>query len=65
MDPTVKLTSLPEVLNVDEVATYLRVSKTMIYEAIARKQLHAVRLGKRHLIKRETLLAFLSPQAPA
>ena len=42
----VALADLPEILTVDEVAAYLRVSRSALYVAVADGRIPAVRSGK-------------------
>jgi excisionase family DNA binding protein len=50
---------LPEVLTVDETARYLRISRALAFAAISRGDLPAVRVGRRLLVPRARLLAWL------
>jgi excisionase family DNA binding protein len=65
-----QLNELPAVLSVAEVATVLRVSRNIVYEALHSGQLPGVRLGRRFLVPttrlRELLgeKAILSPPMP-
>jgi excisionase family DNA binding protein len=46
----------PELLTVEEVATYLRTSRAAVYHLIERRKLAGVvRVGRRVLVKREVL----------
>lgn len=56
----------PEVLTVEEARRLLRVSRNCIYRAIARRQVHAVRVGRRLLVPKAALKRLLarSPGGP-
>ena len=59
---------LPEVLTVEEVARYLRVSERTVYEMVRCGRMHALRVGGRGRggavrITREALLRFLAGPA--
>lgn len=49
----------PALLTVPEACTYLRISRNTAYELIARGQLPAIRLGRKILIPRLTLEAWV------
>lgn len=51
---------LPDVLTVDETARFLRISRGLAFEAIGRGDLPAVRVGRRLLVPRARLLAWLN-----
>jgi excisionase family DNA binding protein len=51
---------LPDVLTVDETAKFLRISRGLAFEAIGRGDLPAVRVGRRLLVPRARLLAWLN-----
>jgi excisionase family DNA binding protein len=55
----VNIDDLPDVLTVDETARYLRISRALAFEAIPRGDLPAVRVGRRLLVPRVRLLAWL------
>jgi excisionase family DNA binding protein len=55
----VDVDELPSVATVTEVALLLRLSKTAVYDAVRRGELPALRLGRRILFPKETLIAFL------
>ena len=50
---------LPELLRVDEAAAWADVSPGLVREAIRRKQLHAVRLGRLMRVSRDSLAGLL------
>lgn len=63
------LDRLPEVLTVEEVARYLRVSERTVYEMVRRGRMRALRVGGRGRggavrVTREALLRFLAGPAP-
>ena len=68
-DPRDPLELLPEVLTVREVAAVLRIGRNQLYEAVARGEVRAVRIGRTIRIPKTTLLALLTappdPRAPA
>lgn len=49
-----------EVMNVDEVATFLRVNRNTVYEAVAARRIPHQRLGRRILFSRSALLQWLA-----
>jgi len=53
---------LPPVLTVRETAERLRVSRNIVYEAVATKQISSVRIGRRILIPADALQRFLNGQ---
>jgi excisionase family DNA binding protein len=54
------LTRLPEMLTVKEVAAILRVGRNQLYQAIARGDLRAVRIGRTIRIPKTVLLDLLT-----
>jgi excisionase family DNA binding protein len=50
---------LPEVMTADEVANFLRCNVKTVYEAAQQKNLPARRVGRRLVILRDALLAWL------
>lgn len=50
---------IPEVMRVGEVARMLRLDRKTVYDAIAREELPARRVGRRIVISRAALLAWL------
>jgi excisionase family DNA binding protein len=59
--PADPLARLPEVLKVGEAAAILRVGRNQLYEAIARGELRAVRIGRTIRIPKAALADFLTP----
>ena len=55
---------LPEVLTVREAAAILRVGRNQLYQAVARGQLGAIRIGRSIRIPRQALLALLASTGP-
>ena len=53
---------LPCILTVQELAAFLRVNRKTIYEALARRELPARRLGRTIRICREAVLKWLQGQ---
>lgn len=53
------INDLPEVLTVDETARFLRISRATAFAAIHRGDLPAVRVGRRLLVPRVRLVAWL------
>lgn len=51
--------NLSDVLTVDETARYLRISRALAYAAARRGDIPVVRIGRRLLVPREQLLAWL------
>jgi excisionase family DNA binding protein len=54
------LTRLPEMLTVKEVATILRVGRNQLYQAVARGEVRAVRIGRTIRIPKTALLDLLA-----
>jgi excisionase family DNA binding protein len=61
---TSALATLPEVLTVREAAVILRVGRNQLYQAIARGQLGAVRIGRSIRIPKQALLDLLAAASP-
>jgi excisionase family DNA binding protein len=61
---TSTLATLPEVLTVREAAAILRVGRNQLYQAIARGELGAVRIGRSIRIPKQTLLDLLVAAGP-
>jgi excisionase family DNA binding protein len=58
------MTRLPEVLTVREAAALLRVGRNQLYQAVARGELSAVRIGRSIRIPKQALLDLLAPVGP-
>jgi excisionase family DNA binding protein len=58
------MATLPEVLTAREAAAILRVGRNQLYQAVARGQLSAIRIGRSIRIPRQALLALLSSTGP-
>jgi excisionase family DNA binding protein len=58
------LARLPEVLTVREAAAILRVGRNQLYQAVARGQLRAIRIGRSIRIPTQTLLDLLDHDRP-
>jgi excisionase family DNA binding protein len=58
------LATLPEVLTVSEAAAVLRVGRNQLYQAVARGQLGAVRIGRSIRIPKLALLDLLAAAGP-
>ncbi|HEV2890461.1 MAG TPA: helix-turn-helix domain-containing protein [Frankiaceae bacterium] len=50
---------LPEVLTIDETARFLRISRGLAFTAARRGEIPAVRVGRRLLVPRVRLVAWL------
>ena len=61
---TSALTTLPEVLTAREAAAILRVGHNQLYQAIARGELGAVRIGRSIRIPKHALLDLLATASP-
>jgi excisionase family DNA binding protein len=59
--PVDPLARLPEVLKVGEAAAILRVGRNQLYEAVARGELSAVRIGRTIRIPKAALADLLTP----
>jgi excisionase family DNA binding protein len=62
---TSALATLPEVLTVREAAAILRIGRNQLYQAVARGELDAVRIGRSIRIPKQTLLDLLTVASPA
>jgi excisionase family DNA binding protein len=58
--PGRRLSDLPDVLTVAEVATLLGVSRNLVWRAIAEGQIGTLRLGRRVLVPKAFLHALLA-----
>jgi len=63
-DPAGILDRLPEVLKVREAATVLRIGRNQLYEAVARRELRAIRIGRSIRIPKQALLDLLARGSP-
>jgi len=54
------LDDLPDVLTVDEVARVLRLSRNGAYEAVARREIPSIRIGRRVLVPKRKLLSLIN-----
>jgi excisionase family DNA binding protein len=61
---TSTLATLSEVLTVREAAAILRVGRNQLYQAVARGQLGAIRIGRSIRIPRQALLDLLAAAGP-
>ena len=61
---TSTLAMLPEVLTVREAAAILRVGRNQLYQAVARGELGAVRIGRSIRIPKQALLDLLAAAGP-
>jgi excisionase family DNA binding protein len=61
---TSALARLPEVLTAHEAAAILRVGRNQLYQAVARGQLGAIRIGRSIRIPKHALLALLATASP-
>lgn len=52
---------LPDVLDVNEVAAYLRVGRSTAYALVRSHRLRAVRIGRRIVVPKSSLAALLAP----
>jgi excisionase family DNA binding protein len=64
IDPASTLARLPEVLTAREAAAILRVGRNQLYQAVARGQLRAVRIGRTIRIPKQALLDLLATGSP-
>jgi excisionase family DNA binding protein len=55
---------LPEVLTAREAAAILRIGRNQLYQAVARGELGAIRIGRSIRIPRQALLALLASTGP-
>jgi excisionase family DNA binding protein len=56
---------LPDVLTVDETAKFLRISRGLAFAGVRRGDIPAVRVGRRLLVPRAQLLAWLGDRSDA
>jgi excisionase family DNA binding protein len=63
-DPAATPDRLPEVLTVREAAAVLRIGRNQLYEAVARGQLRALRIGRSIRIPKQALLDLLASGSP-
>jgi excisionase family DNA binding protein len=61
---TSALATLPEVLTAREAAAILRIGRNQLYQAVARGELDAVRIGRSIRIPKQTLLDLLTVASP-
>jgi excisionase family DNA binding protein len=61
---TSTLATLPEVLTVREAAAILRIGRNQLYQAVARGELGAIRIGRSTRIPRQALLDLLAAASP-
>ena len=62
---TSALAMLPEVLTAREAAAILRVGRNQLYQAVARGELAAIRIGRSIRIPKQALLDLLTPASPS
>jgi excisionase family DNA binding protein len=55
MDQKVTVSELNEIVTVDEAARFLRVGRSLVYEAVNQKRIPSIRIGRRILIARAFL----------
>jgi excisionase family DNA binding protein len=63
-DPAATLDRLPEVLTAPEAAAVLRIARDQLYQAVARGQLRALRIGRTIRIPKQALLDLLATGGP-
>lgn len=56
---------IAEVLNVDEVASLLRVGRNTVYEAVGRGEIPHRRVGRRLIFSRTAVMQWLQGKEPA
>ena len=61
---TTTLAALPEVLTAREAAAILRVGRNQLYQAVARGELSAIRIGRSIRIPKQALLDLLAAASP-
>jgi excisionase family DNA binding protein len=62
--PAGTLAALPEVLTAREAARVLRVGRNQLYQAVARGEVPAVRIGRTIRIPKHALLDLIGPASP-
>ena len=60
-DQNQRLEDLPDTLTVEETAGVLRISRNSAYEAIRRREIPALKLGRRVVVPKRALMAMLMP----
>jgi excisionase family DNA binding protein len=58
------MATLPEVLTAREAAAILRIGRNQLYQAVARGELGAIRIGRSIRIPRQALLTLLASSGP-
>ena len=59
-DSAARLERLPDILNVAETARFLRLGRNAAYEAIRRREIPSIRIGRRLLVPRQALERLLA-----
>lgn len=57
--------SQPDVLTVEEARKRLRIGRNAVYDAIARKEIPSIRIGRKYLVPRVAFEAMLRGEAKA
>ena len=59
-DENVKFDDLPEILSLDDIASYLRVTKPVVIDMIEENNLSTIKVGKKLIrVKKEVIKNFL------
>lgn len=65
MEQKRRFSELPDILTVDETAEFLRLGRSLVYDAIREKIIPAVRIGRRILVPKSGLKQFVEASVPA
>lgn len=60
MSNATRAEELPDILTVDEAATFLRLARSSVYLAIRNRTIPALRIGRRLVVPKSALLQFLA-----
>ncbi|MBH0159644.1 helix-turn-helix domain-containing protein [Fictibacillus sp. 26RED30] len=58
-----KMKDYPDVLNVEDIISILRIGKSSAYDLVHSGQFHTVKVGRRILIYKDVLLQWLDGQS--
>lgn len=61
----INIDDLPDILTVEETARFLRISRALAFAAVRQGDIPSVRVGRRILVPKTPLLAWLAITAPS
>jgi excisionase family DNA binding protein len=64
-NPSIQLADLPDVMTVVEAARLLRLGRNGVYEAIHRKEIPSIKIGRKILIPKAALVRMLADAGEA